>query len=112
MPAALFGVLWEELTDVMGSAATAALVRRAAKQAATRAADVDGLTVSKADFEYRYTVPPSWVAHTEGNMRALREVVSQLQPLLVELTGSVVLSRLRANRQLWQCGLFAETKES
>jgi hypothetical protein len=96
-----FSVLWGALHDVMGSAATATLLRRAAKHASTRAPELDGFEVHRVRFEYRYVVPPSW------SYEALGALMSELRPLLVELTGPVVLRRLHGIPELQVSGHFS-----
>lgn len=104
-PAMLFGVLWEALNDIMGSAATATLVRRAVKHASSRSPGLDGLAITRERFEYRYALPEAWNASDVG-LSALQGLTRELQPLLVELTGLVVLHRLRSVPELQRCGLF------
>ena len=86
--AALFTLLWDTLADVLGTSATAALLRRAARGAAGRCPELATLSIVRADLEYRYTVPAA-VGTT-----ALRELVKDLRPLLIEMTGSVVVGHL------------------
>jgi hypothetical protein len=105
-PAMLFGVLWETLNDIMGSAATATLVRRAVKHASSRSPGLDGLAITRERFEYRYALPESWTGGSAVGLSALQGLTRELQPLLVELTGAVVLHRLRSVRELERCGLF------
>ena len=89
-----FAVLWDALADVLGTAATATVLRRAMKQAAARAA-LDGLAIERQGFSYGYTVPESWqTAHGGKPLEALLAVIGELRPILVELTGSVVVRRL------------------
>lgn len=89
-----FAVLWDALADVLGTAATATLLRRAMKEAADRVA-LDGLTVERDGFSYGYAVPQCWhEAHGGKPLEALSTVIDELRPVLVELTGSVVIRRL------------------
>lgn len=103
---ALYAILWDALTELMGGAATATLVRRAAQRAATRAPDLEGVTIERDRFVYRYVVPASWDLAPEPRdaARAFDELVTQLRPLLVELTGDVVVRRLRRTPGLERCG--------
>ena len=105
-PTLLFGALWETLDDIMGSAATATLVRRALKHASSRWPGLDGLSITRERFEYRYALPESWQREPDLGLSALKGLTRELQPLLVELTGAVVLHRLRSVRELERCGLF------
>jgi hypothetical protein len=102
----LFGVLWETLNDVMGSAATATLLRRAVKHASSRSPSLDGLAIHRERFEYRYALPESWKGESDVGLAALQGLTRELQSLLVELTGPVVLHRLRSVQELERCGLF------
>src|SRR4051794_14580074 len=86
-----FAVLWSALHEVMGSAATAALLRRAAKHGSDRAPELGHLVVTRERFEYRYEVPSAWAQQSPD---ALVVLLSELRPLLAELTGPVVLRRL------------------
>lgn len=101
-----YAILWDALTELMGDAATATLVRRAAKRAAARVPDLEGVTIERDRFEYRYVVPASWDRAPEPHeaAHALDELVRELRPLLVELTGDVVVRRLRRTPGLERCG--------
>lgn len=100
--AVLFGTLWDALTELMGSAACATLLRRAAKRASAKAPDLARLTIARDRFEYRYAVPASW--QSDDSTHAFCELVRELRPLLIELTGQVVVRRLRAIPALEVCG--------
>jgi hypothetical protein len=102
----LFGVLWETLNDIMGSAATATLVRRAVKHASSRSPGLEGLAITRERFEYRYALPESWKHESQVALSDLQGLTRELQPLLVELTGPIVLHRLRSLQELERCGLF------
>lgn len=86
--AALFAILWDTLADVLGTSATAALLRRAARGATGRCPELAALGIVREELEYRYTVPAA-VTTT-----ALRELVVELRPLLVEMTGPIVIGHL------------------
>jgi len=93
--AELFDLLWESLADVLGTAATAIILRRAIQQAALRTACSEQVIVARNGLEYEYRVPETW--KQPGNdeaVDALRAVAAALRVLLVELTGPVVVSRL------------------
>ncbi len=106
-PAAVFAEVWDALTDVMGSAATATLLRRAIKQARGHAPELEGLIITRERFEYRYAVPTSWKTESSSGMGALRALTRALQPLLFELTGFLVLHRLDGMPQIKRCELFS-----
>jgi hypothetical protein len=93
--AELFDLLWETLADVLGTAATATLVRRSIKQAMGRTAWVEQVIVTRNGPEYIYRLPEAW--KQPGNdeaVDALRIVAAELRVLLVALTGPVVVARL------------------
>lgn len=91
----VFAVLWTELYDLMGAAAAATLVRRAARRASTRAPDLEHLVVTREKFGYRCIAPPIWETDVDLESRDVRALFRELRPLLVELTGPVVLRRLQ-----------------
>jgi hypothetical protein len=93
--AELFDLLWESLADVLGTAATATLVRRALKQMASRTSGSEPVIVTRSGLEYEYRVPEAWKQPgNEEALGALRAVAAELRVLLVELTGMVVVGRL------------------
>ena len=79
---------------MLGTAAAATLLRRAALRAAPRCPELSTLSIIRVDLEYRYTVPASWSEPTADPPRALCELTAELYALLVDLTGSVVVNRL------------------
>ncbi len=64
--AGLFKDLWESLADVLGTAATATLLRRAARRAVPRSPELAELAIAKANLEYRYTLPSVGTAQLSG----------------------------------------------
>jgi hypothetical protein len=110
--AALFALLWDALAEVLGSAATAAIVRRAAGRAAPESPELVDLVVRREKLEYRYTLPATWshlasAATTPGERApaGLRALAAQIGLLLVELTGNVVVGRLEQIPALRMAGL-------
>jgi hypothetical protein len=91
--AVLFGLLWDELAGLLGTAATAALLRRAARRALPRNQELVELTIARLDDQFGYVVPESF-ALAKGPPAALRALAEELRPLLVELTGQVALRHL------------------
>lgn len=92
--ASLFDKLREALTSVLGSAATAAIIRRAVKRAQASAPELTGLAgvrVIREGFNYSYELPASW--HEEGSeeaLRAFRHLADEhVRSIVVELTGAV-----------------------
>jgi hypothetical protein len=102
--AKLFDLLWESIADVLGTAATATLLRRAIKRAASKTPWPEPITVARNGLDYEYRLPETWKQPgNEEAIDALRVVAAELRVLLVELTGPVVvrrLARLAAFRKL------------
>jgi hypothetical protein len=93
--AELFEVLWESLADVLGTAATATLLRRAIKQAAARTSWSEPVIVARNGLDYEFRLPETWKQPgNEEAVGALRVVAAELRVLLAELTGPVVVRRL------------------
>ncbi|MEX2552629.1 MAG: hypothetical protein WD627_06475, partial [Actinomycetota bacterium] len=99
-------LLWANLCDILGTAATATLVRRAIRRAASNGAELDGVNIDRAAFDYHYSHPDSW--HERGNeqaSRGLRLLVQELRSLLVDMTGPVVVRRLDRIAPLRRLGM-------
>jgi hypothetical protein len=93
--AELFDLLWESLADVLGTAATATLVRRAIKRATSQTSWSGPVVVVRNGLDYEYRLPATWTQSGNGEaVGALRVVAAELRVLLVELTGPVVVRRL------------------
>jgi len=93
--AELFDLLWESLADVLGTAATATLVRRALKRVASQTSGSEPVSVTRNGLEYEYRIPETWKQPgNEEAIGAFRAVAAELRVLLVELTGTVVVARL------------------
>jgi hypothetical protein len=97
--AGLFKLLWDALVDLLGTAATAAILGRASRRAQRRAPELALLTFARVDGEFIYRVPPAF-ERLDGPPAALRALLDDLRPLLVELTGPVALRRLAVVPQL------------
>jgi hypothetical protein len=110
--AALFDALWQTLADVIGPTASATLLQRSLKRAALTRPEVAGIVISRDGFTYTYTVPSFWSEDRDDAVAALRHVVRELWPLLIELTGSVVVRRLREVAMLTTCGVLPEDAAS
>ena len=98
--AALFGIVWESLADLLGTSVTAALLRRSALRAAVRRPELQHFVVTRVGFEYRHTLPDGWDLATPQSIDALRDLFAELTPLLIESTGPVVITRLTAIPEL------------
>lgn len=93
--AELFELLWESLADVLGTAATATLLRRAIKRAASRLSSAEPVIVVRHGLDYESRLPETWTQPgNEEALAALRAVTVELRLLLIELTGPVVVRRL------------------
>ena len=104
--AELFDLLWESLADVLGTAATATLLRRALKAAAAKTSWSESVTVGRKGLDYEYLVPETWKQPgNEEAVGALRVVAGELRVLLVELTGAVVVERLGRLAPLRKSGI-------
>jgi hypothetical protein len=108
---ALFGLIWDALVDLLGTAAAATILRRAARRAVRGGSDLAGRAVVRENLEYRYTLPPGWNDSSGGADRALRSLVEELLPLLVELTGPVVVSRIAQIPELEMRGIIPRAEE-
>jgi hypothetical protein len=103
--------LWLALADVLGQTATAALLQRSIKRAAADAPPLGGVTITREQFGYRYSLPASWEDADETARLVVQSIVRQLWPLLAELTGPVVVERLRQNPVLRECGVLPQDVE-
>ena len=108
--AALFAIVWDALAEVLGTAATAAIVRRAATLAAKESPELIELRVVRENLEYRYALPHAWSQASDAI--ALRVLVAQIGRLLVELTGTVVIHRLEEIPALRASGLVWRSEEA
>jgi hypothetical protein len=104
--AALFALLWDALADLLGTAAAAALMRRAARRAAPRSPELNELAIVRENLAYRYTLPSAWDDWTGGTRRALHHLVGELLPLLAELTGPLVVGHLAQVPELRERGII------
>ena len=108
-PAACFDLLWTALADIMGTAATATLLRRAAKYATPHTPALQALRITRQDLTYAYCLPPAWQHPADPQAwAALHALVRALRPLLIELTGAVVVRRLAQLAPLRAAGLSLE----
>lgn len=90
----LFGLLWRSLSDLLGSALTATLLRRSKNAVARRLTSAGDVTIDRDGLEYRYTLPPSWSQPASDGREVLLALVDELRPLLMELTGAMLLEQL------------------
>lgn len=104
-PAELFALLWDTLTDLLGPATTATLLRRCVKYAMARYPILDRIAIRRESFQYHYDLPADWSQHSEEASEALRALIRELWRVLVPLTDQVVVRRLADLAAFTQCGL-------
>jgi hypothetical protein len=107
----LFALLWEGLADLLGTAAAATLLRRAAGRAVKTHPELAEMSVVRANLEYRYTLPAAWSDPGADTPPALRKLIGELLPLLAELTGPIAWSRLAQISELQRRGLIPPQEE-
>jgi hypothetical protein len=107
----LFALLWDGLADVLGTAATAALTRRAASVAASRCPELAAFVVVRETLDYSYTRPAAWNEPGGSTPVALRELARELRTLLIEMTGTVVVRHLARIPELRQRGVVFLAEE-
>jgi len=105
--AQVFARLRECLTDVIGSAATAAFLRRAVRKAAESHPELRMIEITKNHLDYQYVVPEKWTAGRDS-LPVLIDVSRQLEALLSDLTGQVMIRHLRTVPLLLDAGLFRD----
>lgn len=110
--AELFTIVWDSLADVLGTAAVAALVRRAAGRAAHQHRELGELQIVRDELEYRYLVPASWSESAEAGPPALQALLAEVRRLLLELTGTVLHRRLEELPELRACELAWRAREA
>jgi hypothetical protein len=106
----LFALLWQALADILGTAAAATLLRRAAQRAGADWPELTALSITRGALEYQYEVPQAWSEPAPKPPQALCELVRELWPLLLELTGSVVVNRLSQVAELRDRGIAPPTE--
>src|SRR5438445_10799095 len=109
--AALFKLIWDALADVLGTTATATLLRRAAQRAAPRSPELGELTMLRTETGYTYSLPRGLIGKLEHTPVALRELVGELRPLLAELTGQVVVRRIDQIPELQERGIVSPVED-
>jgi len=97
---------------MLGTAAVAAIVRRAVGHAAAERPELVDLVVRRENFQYRYATPRGWSEKTEGVPPALTALCAEMARLLVEMTGTLVVRRLEGIPALRAHGLVWRSKEA
>lgn len=112
--AALFELVWLALARVLGTPATATLMRRAARAAGMvepKLQGLEGLAVVRDELEYRYVLPPSWQGDDAESRVALGYLLNeQLLPLLAELAGPVGVRLIERLPELERHGILGKGK--
>jgi hypothetical protein len=91
----LFVLLWDTLSNILGTAATATLIGRASKRALPSAPALAEISITTKRFIYEYRLPDSWRAPDNANAAAAFDrLLVELVPLLTALTGQVVVRQL------------------
>lgn len=90
----VFGLLWRSLSDLLGSATTATLLRRSRNAVARRLPSAAELMIDRDGLVYRYTLPPPWSEVAGEGLDVMRALADELRPLLMELTGGMILDQL------------------
>jgi hypothetical protein len=101
----LFATLWHALADILGTAAAATLLRRAAQQARATFPELSALEIARINLEYQYKVPAVWTQTAAEPPEELFLIMAELWTLLEELTGSVVVNHLAQVAELRSAGL-------
>ena len=100
------------MADLLGTAATATLLRRAIQELGDGRPDLRDLLIRRDGLAYTFSVPASWHDEREQGVLALRDMARALQPILVQLTGDIVLRRLGRIDALRASGLFGGEEPS
>jgi hypothetical protein len=95
--AAILEAVWESIAEILGTAATATLIRRAAERGASRTPNLRNIEISRNNLVRYYRVPDSWRDPREPNAaEEVETLLSELRPILIKLTGQVVVRRIDA----------------
>jgi hypothetical protein len=107
--AALFGLLWGTMAEVLGTTATAVLVRRAAQRAAAHWPVLQQLVIHQDGLTYQFRVPKTWEEGSNPEaLAALQALGQEVCHLLHVMTGSVVIRRLARLMPLRRYGIIPE----
>ena len=108
--AGLFVLLWETLSNIFGTAATATLIARAMKRALPSTPGLAELLITTKNFTYDYRLPEAGGHRTmRSAMAAFDRLLEELIPLLTTLTGHVVVRQLARLEPFAAKGLLVET---
>lgn len=91
----LFELIWITLTDFLGSATTATLLRRTRRAVQDRGIDLEDLVITREGLRYSYVVPGCWRdGASHATHATFSSFIEELRSVLVQLTGPVLLRRL------------------
>ncbi len=91
-----FQALWDELRVTIGSAPTAALLRRAVVISRDCCPILSGVSIEKSGRDYAYRIPEDAGAGGDTQEQLARFVTNAVH-LLAELTGNVLVAHLQTN---------------
>lgn len=86
-------------------------MQRSIKRAAADVPELSEIAIAREQFGYRYSLPESWEHADDTAATLVKQIVRHLWPLLAELTGPVVVQRLRQNQVLQECGVIPKDVE-
>ena len=105
------GDLHQRYEQLRAKLAAEGLFDDARKRALPRWPELAALCIVRERLEYRYSLPPDWEQRVSPLPGALSEVARQLWPLLVDLTGTVVVQRLAQIPELRERGILPAGEE-
>jgi len=85
---------WHTLAQSLGTTATAALMRRAAKRASGRLPALADFSIEGAGYSFRFIPPAAWHSTDPQAEEEVRALLAELCALLTDLTGNVITNRL------------------
>lgn len=86
--------VWATLAETLGTTATAALIRRAARRASTSAHRLEQFLVEGQGYSYRLQMPEKWAGDETAAQSDVRCLLQELCLLLTDLTGDVITAKL------------------
>jgi hypothetical protein len=105
----LFVLLWDTLSNILGTAATATLIARAIKRALPSTPALAELSITTRKFTYEYRLPACWpAADNAAATAAFDRLLEELVPLLTALTGHVVVRHMARLEPFSTKGLLVE----
>ena len=92
----VFGAIWTELRGTMGSAPTAALLRRAIVISRDSNPCLSNITIEKTSRDYSYNIPQE-ISESPGACDEMDRFIDTVLSILSQLTGSVLVRQLLEN---------------